>query len=1267
MKRLFLILIFPFLAGLALMAEDIEGTPLITDVSQLSSNASDWQEGQHLEYLIDEDWSTFWHTDWHGVVTDALHYLQVDLREQVKGELVLYMQRRNSGNDHPSEMRVEASNDAKTWTYLTTLDMPNARTAEESVSDPFPLDKAYRYLRFAATNCGGSAGYRIFWHTAEFQLYLLGSDGLPFRPTHIVDGRLEDKTRWYTMTIRDTKKIFTSGQNILCTSDAVLTPNHLWAFVGDEEQGFRLYNYVTGLSAHAYVPSSDNRTVATMVEQVPSGGTDLFMVSSNGCGGYNFHFPGVPEACLNDHAGSGVVALWNNVNSPNDGGSNIVFERIDPKQLTVYVERLQLSQTSATVYPGDSLQLTCQVFPENATFKELWWSSSNPGVATVDNQGKVTAVGSGKTIITAEATDGSAAIASCAILVPEGTAFEPVEGSVRYFYFADGRVRAFPRKYLKAQKKSSTAYKLTLYTDETVELKMSELDSVSDVAPRDMPFFTSYKFNNKYNSQLPSDVQGEILPDNKIQLTVPCIGKRLTPSFKLSADDADAYIGTELQKSKVNRLRFEGQIRYVVARHGCTILRRTLSGSYQEAPLGTEYTVTADFPTDHPTGQYNVPVIHIHTNDGSMISSKSYYWDGTVSVDGSGVFPDLPKTQMQIKGRGNSSWAGTWGKSPYHLKFAEKTSMLGLKKGKHWNLIANAQNLSMLCNSIGMRVAQMVQTAASNHEIPVELYINDEYRGSYTLTEKVGFSNNSVDLEDETNAVLLELDSYYDETYKFRSSKWSLPVNIKEPDLSLATTELKKGDIQLHFNTFINEFYNEGNIADYVDVDYLARYLMVNELVQNYELMHPKSVFLYHEDIKNSDCKYIWGPVWDLDWAFGYEDSGTYFQVGATRDYWKGHSFESDAFIKKLRYSGEEMNKAYYRVWTDFMNHDLTELLEYCDDYYQYAAPSFTHDNSKWGRGDAWDYAWVTENAKEWLAARCNYIYSYLSNELGYAQKGYLEEEEKPTIGDVNEDGVVTTADVVCVLNHILGRENEDFCFAQADTDGNDLITIADAMYIQHLVGKQKANMKHRMQLAESEAALRLSPAVKGEEREISQSMTLLVEEENYSGIQFDVKLPEGMELSDIVLPEEMAGYSKRIEPLDNGGCRVSLCASADQALPEGKLECKLLMTGDDSISDGLLQVSLSNAMMATTTGEDERLNVHSAALDMNTTGLYSPEEIRVMGGNELQVESRSDRVLRIYTLDGRLQGIYPIHEGRNNVWLPKGVYLVNNQKIIIQ
>ena len=83
----------------------------------------------------------------------------------------------------------------------------------------------------------------------------------------------------------------------------------------------------------------------------------------------------------------------------------------------VMVTGITLNSTSATIYPGDDLQLTATVSPSNATNKAVTWRSSNTSVATVDATGKVSAIAVGSATITATATDGSGKSASCSITV----------------------------------------------------------------------------------------------------------------------------------------------------------------------------------------------------------------------------------------------------------------------------------------------------------------------------------------------------------------------------------------------------------------------------------------------------------------------------------------------------------------------------------------------------------------------------------------------------------------------------------------------------------------------------------------------------------------------------------------------------------------------------------------------------------------------------------------------------------------------------------
>lgn len=83
------------------------------------------------------------------------------------------------------------------------------------------------------------------------------------------------------------------------------------------------------------------------------------------------------------------------------------------------VETITLNETSYEMYPNDTLQLTTTINPNTATNQVISWESSNESVATVSDEGLVTAVAVGDTTIVATAVDGSNVYATCTITVNE--------------------------------------------------------------------------------------------------------------------------------------------------------------------------------------------------------------------------------------------------------------------------------------------------------------------------------------------------------------------------------------------------------------------------------------------------------------------------------------------------------------------------------------------------------------------------------------------------------------------------------------------------------------------------------------------------------------------------------------------------------------------------------------------------------------------------------------------------------------------------------
>ena len=73
----------------------------------------------------------------------------------------------------------------------------------------------------------------------------------------------------------------------------------------------------------------------------------------------------------------------------------------------VSVTGITVSPQNATVLEGNTLNLSVQVLPQNATNKNVVWTSSNSNVALVNQNGMVTAVSMGTTIISATTEDGN--------------------------------------------------------------------------------------------------------------------------------------------------------------------------------------------------------------------------------------------------------------------------------------------------------------------------------------------------------------------------------------------------------------------------------------------------------------------------------------------------------------------------------------------------------------------------------------------------------------------------------------------------------------------------------------------------------------------------------------------------------------------------------------------------------------------------------------------------------------------------------------------
>lgn len=355
-----------------------------------------------------------------------------------------------------------------------------------------------------------------------------------------------------------------------------------------------------------------------------------------------------------------------------------------------------------------------------------------------------------------------------------------------------------------------------------------------------------------------------------------------------------------------------------------------------------------------PEEPEGLPAIYIDTPAHCGIGSKDVWVEGaTIKV----VYPDGTEESLgstSIKGRGNSTW-WNYPKKPYTLKLESKKSVLGMPKDKRWNLLANWMDRTDLRNDVAFEISRRTKSLAwTPRGRFVEFYLNGKHQGNYYLCEKIKISSDRVDAGDK--GWIVELDVYYDEVNKFRSSLLDLPVNVKDPDDDELTPEMF-ASIKETFNA-AEAAVCSGAYESLIDVDSFIDFWFVQELAFNWEPNHPKSTYMY----LGRDGSIHAGPVWDFDWET-FKPNDSKFR---TRDaVWYGRLFADPAFVRRVKEKWAESRAGFETI------------PEYIDSVYSYVSASVKADAQMWPIDQSvnGDERMTVDNAVSRM--RRNYVYRF--------------------------------------------------------------------------------------------------------------------------------------------------------------------------------------------------------------------------------------------------------------------------------------------------
>lgn len=268
-----------------------------------------------------------------------------------------------------------------------------------------------------------------------------------------------------------------------------------------------------------------------------------------------------------------------------------------------------------------------------------------------------------------------------------------------------------------------------------------------------------------------------------------------------------------------------------------------------------------------------LPVLHIETETGKDVESKTTYIGGHVSVYNTKSSFLRKGLEMQIRGRGNNTW--TYEKKSYRMKLTEKDKLLGLGNGKHktWVLLANMCDQSLLRNQTGLYLSRSLSGLDfAPDACSVEVYLNGEYRGVYLLAEQIQVDDDRVNVSEEVEkgvdiGYLVQMSVYSDPNAQgyITPDGWAYEV---KSDLS-ANASVRESQ-KKYIKDYLESCWaaiksgNREEIEKRIDIRSAVDAYIAEEIMKNLDMGWDS--FYFHKDVGG---KLVFGPIWDFDLTFG--------------------------------------------------------------------------------------------------------------------------------------------------------------------------------------------------------------------------------------------------------------------------------------------------------------------------------------------------------------------------------------------------------------
>jgi len=331
-------------------------------------------------------------------------------------------------------------------------------------------------------------------------------------------------------------------------------------------------------------------------------------------------------------------------------------------------------------------------------------------------------------------------------------------------------------------------------------------------------------------------------------------------------------------------------------------------------------------------------------------------------------------------------------------------SLLGMPAENDWVLHGPYSDKSLLRNSLAYHMGTSTGKYTPRTRL-CELYINDNYRGIYMLTERIKRDKNRVDIaslkpedlsgEELTGGYILQIDrddesSNIDGWYSGSSpTKFYSYHDPKAEDLEAVQREYLK--------TYLTSFEEDMESTDYywkyksyVDVPSWIDYFLVTEMGKHIDAY--KLSFYMHKKKSTNGGKLHFGPLWDFNLGFGNfnfvcspEPEGWTYEFQGTCD--NSHPF----WVKKLTDIPEVSDQINCR-WNQLRNGPLhiDSLMQYIDARIAEMGDAPSRNFERWNI--LGQYVWPNDFVGDTYEEEVDFLKTWLTTRLTWMDNNMLGE-----------------------------------------------------------------------------------------------------------------------------------------------------------------------------------------------------------------------------------------------------------------------------------